>query len=38
VSTFSSQPSATQEAVVAAPTADLIQLQYVDVLQWLPSP
>jgi len=38
ISTFSSQPSATQEAVVGLPTADLIQLQYVDVLQWLPSP
>jgi rod shape-determining protein MreC len=38
VSVFSSQPSATQEAVTALPAADLVQLQYVEVLQWVPSP
>jgi cell shape-determining protein MreC len=38
ISSFSSTPSATQETVVALPTTDLVQLQYVDVLQWVPSP
>jgi rod shape-determining protein MreC len=38
ISGSSSQPSATQEAVSAMPTADLVQLQYVEVLQWEPSP
>ena len=38
VSSFSSTPSATQETVSARPFADLDVLQYVDVLQWQPSP
>ncbi|HEY5023833.1 MAG TPA: rod shape-determining protein MreC [Acidimicrobiales bacterium] len=38
VTSFSSTPSATQEAVSARPLADLAVLQYVDVLQWQSSP
>jgi rod shape-determining protein MreC len=38
VAAFSSTPSATQETVTAKPLADLALLQYVDVLQWEPSP
>ena len=38
VTSFSSTPSATQETVSARPLADLAVLQYVDVLQWQPSP
>jgi rod shape-determining protein MreC len=38
VKSFSSTPSATEEAVTAQPLADLAVLSYVDVLQWQPSP
>ena len=38
ITSFTSTPSATQETVYAQPAADLVQLDYVDVMQWLPSP
>ena len=38
VTSFSSTPSATQEAVKAAPLDNLSILQYVDVLQWQSAP
>jgi len=37
VSSFSSSSSSTQESVTAAPVVDLDELQYVDVLVWLPA-
>jgi rod shape-determining protein MreC len=37
ISSFSSSASSTQEAVTAKPVADLDELQYVDVLVWLPA-
>lgn len=37
VSSFSTSPSATQEAVTANPVVDLDALQYVDVLLWEPA-
>lgn len=37
VSAFSSAPSSTEEAVSAAPEADLSELQYVSVLEWEPA-
>jgi rod shape-determining protein MreC len=36
VSSFASSASSTQEAVTAAPVADLAELEYVNVLLWLP--
>jgi len=38
ITSFSSTPSSTQEAVSAQPVVDLAALQYVDVLQWEPAP
>jgi rod shape-determining protein MreC len=37
ITSFSSTPSSTEEAVTATPVADLSQLDYVDVLQWEPN-
>jgi rod shape-determining protein MreC len=37
VTSFSSTPSSTQEAVAAQPVVDLAALQFVDVLQWEPA-
>ena len=36
VTSFATSASSTQESVAAKPVADLDELQYVDVLQWLP--
>jgi rod shape-determining protein MreC len=38
ISSFTASASSTQEAVTAKPVVDLDELQYVDVLLWLPSP
>jgi rod shape-determining protein MreC len=38
ISSFTASASSTQEAVTAKPVADLDELQYVDVLLWLPTP
>jgi len=37
VTSYSTSASATQESVAAKPIVDLDRLEYVDVLQWLPS-
>lgn len=38
ITSYSSTPSSTQEAVSAKPVADLPALQYVDVMLWKPAP
>ncbi|MHB8439129.1 MAG: rod shape-determining protein MreC [Acidimicrobiales bacterium] len=38
VSSFSSTPSATEETVTARPVVDIGDLEFVDVLEWEPSP
>jgi cell shape-determining protein MreC len=37
VRTFSTAPGATQETIHVDPAADLSQLAYVDVVQWVPN-